>query len=854
MNAASPPFVGEGAAGVREDVPEAVMSALNAHAYLPLVARLTSHPVMISSLDGGTVWVNDAFTSLSGWRLHETNGLIPWQFLHGPATSQLTVEWMAQKVAAGESFQCEIENYRRDGTTFWVAIDAQPIIDSAGALCGYMSVQSDVSDRKYAEAALLREHALLKVISESLSTFLNDDDPRKTFGALLRRLLLLTDSEYGFIGEVRRDADHRPWLKTYAISNIAWNAATQQLYDQNEADGLEFRNLNTLFGAAILTRKPVIANSPSTDPRRGGVPDGHPPLKAFLGLPILRGDEIVAMVGIANGSRGYSEADVEFLDPLLTAIGQLAEAIRRDRQRNQTEQSLRETEEWLEETARVAEVGSWQCDVTTMQLRWSAQTRRMHEVPSDYEPDVQSAIDFYAPEARGVIEAAVRLGIEQGKPWDLELPFVTGAGTSRWVRAKGRAEFDGDKVVRIFGTFQDITERYLAQIEREQLHAQILQSQKMESVGRLAGGIAHDFNNMLAVILGHAEMATLDTTLSQQQREHLKAIQSAGQRSADLTRQLLTFARRQNAAPKQIDVNQSVEKMLSLLRRLIGERIPLHWMPTEGLWTISIDPVQFDQILANLCVNAKDAIAATGRILITTRNERLETSRRLRSCEINAGDYVVLSVSDNGSGIQPGVLQHLFEPFFTTKPVGKGTGLGLATVYGIVQQNSGAIDVASAPAIGTTFRIFFPKAQDPGDDIGVTADQSVSGVSVESVLLVEDEPALLEIGRLSLQQLGCVVRSANSALTALQLVREFGSSIGVVISDVVMPDLSGWELAQQIHHLHPEIRFVFMSGYEKDSPSDLWPPGRMSPVLQKPFDLQQLAQAVNSAARLTAFM
>ena len=708
--------------------------------------------------------------------------------------------------------------------------------------------------RSLVEAALFREHSLLKVVSESLSTFDSGADPGKTFGDLLRRLLLLTQSEYGYIGEVFVDANNRPWLKAHAILDMSPNPAARQLCDSKAVDGSEFRNLDTLLGAVLVSRQPLISDFPSTDPFRGGVPDGHPPLRAFLGLPVLRSDELVAMLGIANNSRGYSEADVELLDPLLPVIGHLVDAVRRDRQSKETERSLREAEEWLEETGRVAEVGSWQLETATMKLRWSAQIRRIHDVPEDYEPDLRSAISFYAPEARAIIEDAVQSGIRLGKPWDLELPFIAATGNRRWVRAKGRAETDGGRVVRIFGTFQDITERHLEQIEREQLQAQILQSQKMESVGRLAGGIAHDFNNMLTVILGHAEMASLDHTLSSQQREHLQAIQNAGQRSADLTRQLLTFARRQNATPKPIDANQCVEKMLGLLRRLIGERIALNFLPAESLWRISMDPVQFDQILANLCVNAKDAIPSNGRILIATRNEHLETSRRLRSCEINVGDYVVLSVSDTGSGIEPGVLEHLFEPFVTTKPVGQGTGLGLATVYGIVQQNSGAIDVESNPAIGTTFEVFLPKAADSENEPGVISDPGVSGVSEETVLLVEDEPALLEIGRLSLKQLGCGVLSANSAQVALQLVREFGSSIGVVMSDVVMPDLSGWELAQQIHQLQPEMRFVFMSGYAKDSPSELWPPGKIAPVLQKPFDLQQLCLAVSSAARLTAFM
>ena len=826
-------------------------AAFNALSFLPFVASLTTHPVMISDIDGGTVWVNDAFTRLSGWPLEEIVGLKPRQFLHGPKTDPTVVRLIYDNVTAGKGFQCEILNYKRDGGIFWISLDAQPITDQSGKLIGYLSVQSDISDRKRFEAALLREHWLLETVSVCLSKYISTDDPRIAFEDLLVRLLELTSSQYGFIGEVCYSDSGAPWLRTLALSDISWDEATHQLYEDNAANGFEFRNLKTLFGEALRTARPVITNSPSTDERRGGIPAGHPPLNTFLALPILRDKLLVGLIGIANCPDGYSEADVTFLQPLVTAIGQLVDAHRRDIQRRETERSLRQTEEWLEETGRVAEVGAWQVDLTTMTLRWSAQTHRMHEVPDDYVPTVESAINFYAPEARHLIREAVSKAIQDGTAWDLELPFITAKGHHRWMRAIGHAAHEDGRVVRLFGSFKDITERRRISEEQARLQDQVTRSQRMDSVGRLAGGIAHDFNNMLAVILGHSEMMLLDETLPSKYRVHLKAIQTAGHRSAAMTQQLLTFARRQNASPQKVNINKAVERMLDLLRKSMGEKIEVEWMAGEGTWTVNIDPVQLDQILANLCINSRDAISDHGRIMLSTRNETLRTTRKFRTQEVRPGKYVLLSVSDTGCGISETTLAHLFEPYNTTKPAGDGPGpgLGLATVYGIVNQNGGAIDVESSPTTGTTFRIYLPRHGGPEKENTAQADAAAVPKG-GTVLLVENEPAMLKIGKLSLRQLGYKVLVATTIHEAIQKVHTQGSSIDVVLTDVVLDGGNGWKLAREIHEIAPAIRFVFMSGLGDHIATKQGTSSHPFKVLAKPFDMQRLSNAVREAVSL----
>lgn len=828
-----------------------VLSSFNALSFLPLVARLTSFPVMISDLSGATVWANNAFTRMSGWQLDEIIGRAPHEFLHGKDTDSETVRRIRSQVDAGQSFQHEILNYRKDGSTFWVSLDAQPILDEQGALRGYLSVQNDISDRKSIEVQLRKERRLLEAISSCLATFISSEDARVTFGELLKKLLALTSSGYGMISEVLFDEQNLPWLQTLAVTNFAGDDTSRKSSEDNPEKGMEFRNLQTLLDRAIRTAEPVLTNFPRGDLGQGYLPEEHSAVHNYLGIPLLRGNRMVGLIALANCPDGYSTDDVHFLKPLGTAIGQLIEACRRDVQRREIERSLRQTEEWLEETGRVAEVGAWQYDLTSSTLRWSAQTFRMHEVPADYVPDVKKAIAFYAAEARAAIREAVKRAIREGIPWDLELPFTTALGKFRWVHAVGHVAAEHGKVTRLFGTFKDVTERRRADEERERLQAQFTRSQKMESVGRLAGGIAHDFNNMLAVILGHAEMLSLDEALLPRHRNHLKAIQMAGQRSADLTQQLLAFARRQNAAPQKIDINKSIKRMLDLLRQSIGEGIELEWMPGEDLWMVSIDPVQLDQILANLCMNARDAISDAGRIVLSTHNEVLAVPQNFRSSEIQAGSYVVLTVSDTGRGMAESTLQYLFEPFNTTKPPGQGPGpgLGLATVYGIVQQNGGAIDVESDAGIGTRLRIYLPRVNVVEVDTTHRADIGTSQKK-KTILLVEDEPSLLKIGKMSLKQLGYKVLSASNSREALQMVRSHGSSIHVIVTDIVLPGGNGWNLARQIHEMHPEARFVFISGYGESTQSDAGNLKHPFTILSRPFDLRRLESAIKEAVGL----
>ncbi len=396
----------------------------------------------------------------------------------------------------------------------------------------------------------------------------------------------------------------------------------------------------------------------------------------------------------------------------------------------------------------------------------------------------------------------------------------------------------------VLSIVRDIRERKQTQAEKEKLQVQLLQSQKLESVGRLAGGVAHDYNNMLGVILGHADLAMLKTDETHPLYPHLSGISKAAHRSAELTQQLLAFARRQTIDPRILDLNGAVTATLQMLRMLIGENISLDWCPGPESYPVKIDPNQFDQLLMNLCVNARDAISGIGRISIETENLILDAAYCATNAFFSPGDYAVLSVSDNGCGMDKETQEKIFEPFFTTKDMGKGTGLGLATVYGIVKQNDGFINVYSEPARGTTFRIYLPRYA----DISVEEEQSEIAAqpreNYETVLVVEDEEVLLEINTTMLRNLGYKVLTAGTPTKAIHLAEEHAGTIDLLMTDVVLPEMNGRELERHIRKTNPGIAVLFMSGYSANVISHHGVLDKGVHFIQKPFTLKDVASKV----------
>jgi PAS domain S-box-containing protein len=416
-------------------------------------------------------------------------------------------------------------------------------------------------------------------------------------------------------------------------------------------------------------------------------------------------------------------------------------------------------------------------------------------------------------------------------------------GQQRWFDLSDQFIEHTESSPLLLSQFRDITERKLAEEEKIRLQDQLIQAQKTESIGRLAGGVAHDFNNMLQVIMGNTILALDDTPQGSPVHEAMEEILKSAQRSADLTRQLLAFARKQTISPKILDLNDTVASMLKMLQRLIGENIHSVWIPGANLGLVKVDPAQIDQILVNLCVNARDAIAETGRIAIETANAVVDPTQARSHPDIAPGEYVTLAVSYTGRGMDSATQEHLFEPFFTTKDIGKGTGLGLATVFGIVKQNHGFIEVRSEPGKGSAFKIFFPRESATASaEESRAANASLRGN--ETILLVEDEEQILALWRRTLAQCGYCVLAASNPGTALKIAEQDGRRIDLLVTDVIMPRMNGKELFEKVQALQPGIRCIFMSGYTADVIAHHGVLEDGIHFLQKPFTVHALTKMI----------
>ncbi|MDA3851513.1 MAG: PAS domain S-box protein, partial [Spirochaetaceae bacterium] len=418
-----------------------------------------------------------------------------------------------------------------------------------------------------------------------------------------------------------------------------------------------------------------------------------------------------------------------------------------------------------------------------------------------------------AEKSRDIVMANILNGFE--KPYEVYGLRKNGQEYPLRIAAK-QIPYKG-KTVRTV-EFRDITDIREDEVERIRLQNQLVQAQKMDSIGRLAGGVAHDFNNMLGVILGYAELALEEVEDSSSIHYYLMEIDNAAERSMKITNQLLAFARKQTVTPSVIDLNKTITKMLKMLQRLVGENISLNWKPGEDLWPIKIDPSQIDQILANLCINSRDAIKDQGQISISTENYILEKQKEKNPSDLVPGDYVQITIGDNGLGMSSDVLENLFEPFYTTKDQYKGTGLGLATVYGIIKQNKGFIWVNSDENQGTSFKIFIPA--NPNEKIVEIPlelkQQTPIARKGETILLVEDETAILKMTESMLTELGYLVIAYSNPEAALKDFSENPRDINLLISDIIMPGINGKDLSEEFLKIIPGIKILFISGYTAD--------------------------------------
>lgn len=515
-------------------------------------------------------------------------------------------------------------------------------------------------------------------------------------------------------------------------------------------------------------------------------------------------------------------------------------------ERRQTQHALEESEERFRTLVNSVPDPIWLKDTDGVYLACNAPFERFFGA-SQEEIVGQTDYDFVSRELADFFRDHDCIALAAGKPSDNEEWVTFAADGQRALLLTTKVPLYGPdgEPIGVLGVGRNITALRKAEQERAQLENQLHQTKKIESLGLLAGGIAHDFNNMLGVIIGHTELAQKRQAKAQPIEIHLEEILKAAEHSAELTRQLLTFARKQVIDPKTLDLNEKVSGMLKMLQRLIGEQIELSWQPADRLWMTRVDPTQLNQMLTNLCINARDAISGSGRITIETENCTIDEHYCATHLYVVPGDYTRLSVTDDGCGMSKDALEHIFDPFYTTKSPGLGTGLGLATVFGAVKQNKGFIDIFSKPGQGTTFHVYLPRAdQQPEVEAKTTTVSQPQGN--ETILLVEDDRMVLGMTASMLELCGYKVLTSDAPEKALALAQEYPDRIHLLMTDVIMPMMNGKELSDKLLEIRPELKVLFMTGYSSEIISDQGILRDGVNFLQKPVSLETLSRKLRT--------
>ena len=549
--------------------------------------------------------------------------------------------------------------------------------------------------------------------------------------------------------------------------------------------------------------------------------------------------EDVAVAAMKTGAQDYIVKGQ--LKRLVPAVERELRDVAERRQRRMAETALANAHEWMRFALDAAQVGTWETNLVTGEAVWSDIMHRLHGArPGQFGGTLEAFIAAIHPDdaarVRELFAEAIRNHIDPR----LDYRVIWPDGSVHWITGVGRTFYDGAGVpLRAAGIGLDIT-------ERRHLEEQIRQAQRLESLGRLAGGVAHDFNNLLTAMLGCCdylgeEMAA--TPVSASATRYLGQIRKGAERAAGLTNQLLAFSRKQIIRPTMLSINAVIDNLEPMLRRLIREDIEVVVRQAADLGSVSGDAGQLEQVLLNLTVNARDAMLAGGTLTIETANVDVDESFVRQHRALVPGPYVKLSVSDTGSGMPPAVLSRLFEPFFTTKPQGEGTGLGLATISGIVKQNDGSIVVDSELGKGSTFAVYLPRLSAPPDAIPSAEPSDLRG-GHETVLLVEDDAAVRELVAEILNRNGYTVIETATGDEALRAAAAHEHPIHLVVTDVVMPGMNGRQLADRLTTRHPNAKVLFMSGYTDNAIDDQGVLASDTAFLQKPFTSTSLTRAV----------
>ncbi len=899
---------------------------------------------------------NPAAERVFGYRRHEVLGQMVDLLYADPSLGCA----FNQKTLEQDHFALEVRNRRKNGETFNSYLSASVLRNARGERVGVMGISREITALESAERSLRQKTEQLAAVATSMTHFLGSGNWTEASSLLLRAALQQTASEYGVVAL----SEDQTGLRIVARAGYGGEPADPPSgrggdgVAELEPEGWQWLDPANPFGRVVSEGKAVRVNALNADAPIFELPPGHPPLRSFLGVPILGRGGVAGMVAVVNRFGGYTPAEQTQIEILTQALGVLYDNHRRhqreaalEAERNRVMETLRRTEMLYRRAISAANCVPYLRDYRTDSFMYVAEG--IQELtgygPSELTIELWDAmVQEYRlrGELAGLpMDDAIRK-VRGGEVahWQADCRIRTRDGQTRWLADASVEIFEQGKSIGSIGALQDITERKMVEVrieklaafprfnpnpvlemsadgaviyyneaaaamaralgktvpaeilpldivstvheclasgqsrlqektvidqrtiawsffpilsiqsvhgyavditERLNLEEQLRQLQKMETVGQLAGGVAHDFNNILTIIQGYCSLLQENHDWPPHEMDSLHQIIVAAERAAGLTKQLLTFSRKQLMRPQRLNLPDVVGNLTKLLHRLLGEDIILQFKSAGDLPPIQADSGMIDQLIMNLAVNARDAMLEGGRLVIEMTPLQVGGDYVRRHPEARLGHFVCVSVSDTGCGIAPEVLPHIFEPFFTTKDVGKGTGLGLATVYGIVTQHHGWIEVASRVQEGTTFRVVLPVGGEAAASESAGARSLEAGGGDGSILLVEDEPGVRRLAKEVLERCGYRVLEAVSGRAALDVWREHASSIDLLLTDMVMPDgISGRELALRLTAEKPELRVIYTTGYSDELVRENISVRDGFNFLQKPYQPARLAQAV----------
>ncbi len=700
-------------------------------------------------------------------------------------------------------WQADFRVITANGSQRWLHGNAAPEPGEAGSILWYGFIH-EITERKSAETTLRRKAGLDRALSEVSLGLLNiGGDLEPMANLVLQHCRALTGSELGCVVSV----DVMSGMAKVLAAGIPRESGPITCWPE-EHRAIPFdratRQYGGMLGYGLNSRQPLVVDC-GLD--LGGLNqwlEQYPVFSNVMLLPVVVGQDMLGLIALANAPHGYSSEDLEFARQLGHLWGLCLLKI--------GERKFRTVADWGYDW------DMW-TDETQQLLYISPSVERITGyAPSEFFADSSLLERLIHADDRDLCQrhfmeaAGNNLEVLQ-----LEFRILNRHGEARWIQQISGPVFSPDGLfIGRRSSNRDITERKHAEAEREKLQSQLLQAQKMESIGQLAGGVAHDFNNILAAILMHIDLMRSDQRLDVSMIDGLQELEREAQRAASLTRQLLLFSRRQVLEPRKLDLRETIGGMIKMLRRLLGEHIEIKVdHPAESVW-VEADPGMMEQVVMNLCVNARDAMPKGGRLNIQLRAIALEPEAAQRQPSARPGQFIRLQVADSGCGMDEATLKRIFEPFFTTKEAGKGTGLGLATVYGIVKQHQGWIEVESAVGQGTAFQIYIP-ASEAAEANAETATAPVVKGGRETILLAEDDESVRRLMAASLRRQGYRLIEARHGLEALALWEEHHGRIDLVISDMMMPQgMTGLDLAENLRAHRPGLPVVISSGYSAD--------------------------------------